>query len=125
MKQYVWKPVVVGCLDIRDVVSLVEHQQIDYFLKLSHEYIEDLIRVFYSGLHDRHGSSFKFTICNIVYEFTDDIWKSLFGITIIGVDVEPLVTYTNLHHDFKWNIHLNNLIKAPRSDDCYDPITTA
>lgn len=32
VKQYVWKPIVVGCLDIPEVVSLVADQQIDYFL---------------------------------------------------------------------------------------------
>lgn len=73
MKQYVWKLIIVGCLDIPDVMSLVEHQKINYFLKLSHYYSEDLIRVFYYGLYDRRCSSFKFTIGNIVYEFTDDL----------------------------------------------------
>lgn len=97
MKQHVWKPVVAGCLDIPDVVRLVEHQQINYFLKLSQDYNEYLIRVFYSGLHDRCGSSFTFTIGNKVYNFIDDIWKSLFGIIIVSADVEPLVTDTNLH----------------------------
>lgn len=123
VKKYVWKLVMDGCLDIPYVVSLVEHQQINYFLKLSHNYNEDLIRVFNYWLHNRRGSSFKFTIGNTVYEFTDDLWKSLFGITIVDVDVEMLVTDINLHQHFKWNIHLNQLLKASRSDDCYDPIT--
>lgn len=123
MKQCVWKPIVASCLDIPVVVSLVVHQQIDYFLKLAHDYNEDLIRVFYSGLHDMCGFAFKFSIGNTVYEFTNNLWKYLFGITIFDVDVEPLVMDTNLHQHFKWNIHLNHLLRAPHSDDCYDPIT--
>ena len=90
-----------GCLDIPYVVSLIAHQQIDYFMKLAHDYNEDLLQVFYSRLHDRRGSSFKFTIGNTVYKFTNDLWKSLFGITIVDADDEPLVTDTNLHQHFK------------------------
>lgn len=63
-------------------------------------------------------------IGNIVYDFTGDLWKSLFGITIVGADVELLVTNTNYHQDFKWSINLNELVISPRSDDCYDPVTT-
>lgn len=95
----------VGCLDIPEVISLVMHQQIDYFIQLVHNYNEDLIGVFYSRLHDKWGSCFKFAIGNIVYEFTDDLWKSLFSITVINdVDndeVDPLVTNTNTHIHFK------------------------
>lgn len=86
-------------------------------MKLSHDYNEDINHMFYYDLHDKYGSSFKFTICNIIYEFTGDLWRSLFGIIIVGADAEPLVTDVNFHHDFKWNIHLNEILKAPRSDD--------
>ena len=48
-----WERVIVGCLDIPDVVTLVEHQQINYFLQLAQDYNEDLICVFYSGLHEK------------------------------------------------------------------------
>lgn len=123
MKQYIWKPIVVGCLDIQEVVRLVPHQQIDQFLKLAHDYNEDPIHVFYFRLHDRRGSSFKFSIGNTVYEFTNDLWKSLFGITIVDVDddveAELLVMDTNLHQDFKWNIHLNQLLRTPHPDDYF------
>lgn len=59
---------------------------------------------------------------------TYDLWKSLFGITVVDVDdgdeVDPLVKDTNTHIHFKWNTHVNELLKAPHADDCYDPITT-
>ena len=29
------------------------------------------------------------------------------------------------HIHFKWNIHVNEIFKAPLSDDCYNPITTS
>lgn len=40
---------VVSCLGIPNVVSLVAHQQIDYFLKLSHEYNDNLICVLFGA----------------------------------------------------------------------------
>ncbi|CAI8605806.1 unnamed protein product [Vicia faba] len=123
MKRHVWKPVISSTLDILDVVSLVEHQQINYFLKLSHDYNEDLICVFYSMLHDTRGSTFKFTIGNTIYDFIDALWNLLFGIIVVSVDVEPLVTNTNLHQEFKWHIHTNEMLKAPRSDDWSKSIT--
>lgn len=52
-----------------------------------------------------------------------DSRESLFGIIMVSADVEPLVKDTNLHQDFKWSIHLNELLKAPRSDDCVKIIT--
>lgn len=118
----------VGCLDIPEVASLIAHQQIDYFLKLAQDYNEDLISVFYFGLHDRQGPCFNFTIGNTIYEFTDDLWKFLFGITVVDPDdddeVDPFVMDTNTHIHFKWKIHVNELLKSPRSNDCYDPTTT-
>lgn len=47
VKQYMWKQVTIGSLDTPNIVNLVEHQQIDYFLQLAQDYNEDLIRVFY------------------------------------------------------------------------------
>lgn len=71
------------CLVIPKLASLIAHQQIDYFLQLAQDYNEDLICVLYFELHDMRGSCFQFTIGNIVYEFTYELWKSLFGITVV------------------------------------------
>lgn len=71
VKQYVWKLSVVGGLDIPVMADIVTYQKIDYFLQLAQDYKEYLICVFYSGLHVMDGSCFKFTIGNVIYEFTD------------------------------------------------------
>lgn len=88
VKQYVWKESMVGGLDIPVVADIVAHQQIDYFLQLAQDYNEDLVRVFYSGLHARNGSFFKFTIGNVAYEFTDELWKSFFSIIVVDANAE-------------------------------------
>lgn len=111
VKQYVWKASVVVGLDLHVVADLVAHQQIDYFLQLAQDYNEDLIRVFYFGLHAREGSCFKFTIGNVVYEFTDELWKSLFGITVVDAndddEVDSLVMNIDTHIHFKWKVHVS------------------
>lgn len=118
----------MGCLDILDAVKLVEHQQIDYFLQLAQDYNEDIICVSYSGIHEEQGSCFKFSIGTKVYQLTNDLWKTLFGITADDPDevdeVDSLVRDLYTHIDFNWNVHLNDILKAPRVEDYYDPITT-
>lgn len=128
VKQFMWKQVLVGYWDIPGVIKLVEQQQIDYFLKLAQDYNEDLILVFYSSLHEEQGSCFKFSIGNKVYQFTNDLWKTLFGIIVGDADVAGKVDMWVMdlynHVYFNWNVHLNEILKAPRAKDCYDHITT-
>ncbi|CAI8607659.1 unnamed protein product [Vicia faba] len=51
VKQHVYKANVVEELNFPNIVSHVEHQKINYFLQLSQDYNEDIIRVFCVGLH--------------------------------------------------------------------------
>lgn len=82
------------------------------FSVATQDYNKDLIHVFYSGLHAREGSCFKFTIGNVVYEFTNELWKSLFSINVVDVgvadddEVDPLVTDIHTHIHFKWKVHV-------------------
>lgn len=69
MKLYVWKASVIADLNLPKVTDLIAFQKVDYFLQLAQNYNEDLIRIFYSGLHGRKGPYFKFTIGNVVYQF--------------------------------------------------------
>lgn len=128
VKQYVWKASTIAHLDLPVVVGLVGHQKIDYFLQLARYYNEDLTHVFYSGQHDQNSSCFKVTIGDVVYEFTNELWKSLFEITIIDVDDEdepdPLVMDLHTHVNYEGNSHVNDLLRAPRVEGCYDAITT-
>ena len=79
-------------------------------------------------MHAKKISCFKFTIGNVVYEFTDELWKSLFDIIVVDDndddEVDPLVTDIHTHIHFKWNVHVNELLKSPRLNDCYVAITT-
>lgn len=77
-------------------------------------------------MHVREGSCFKNT-----NELNDELWKSLFGIIVVDVDVHDdddevylLVMDIHTHIHFKWNVRVNELLKAPRDKNCYDAITT-
>lgn len=53
----------------------------------------------------------------------------MFGIIVGDVDeddeVDPLVTDLYTYVNFDWSVHVNEILKASRADDCYDPITTS
>ncbi|XP_050878980.1 uncharacterized protein LOC127082789 [Lathyrus oleraceus] len=102
--------------------------KVNYFSSTTKDYNEGLIRVFYSGLNEEHGSCFSFFISNKVYQFTNDLWKTLLGIIVGDADVDDevdlLATDLYSHVSFDWSVHMNELLKAPRVEDYYDPITT-
>lgn len=53
MKQHVYDPAVSGKLCIPEVIDIMEYQKINIFLKVSTNYNEELIQVFYDGLKSR------------------------------------------------------------------------
>jgi hypothetical protein len=52
----------------------------------------------------------------------------LFGSTVGDAnaddEVDLLVTDLYTHVNFNWSVHLNEILKDPRVEDYYDPITT-
>lgn len=77
-------------------------------------------------------SCFKFSIGNKVYQFTNDLWKTLFRITVGDADaddeVDPLVTDLYTHVNFNCSFHLKMVarillsvvshILQPKNDGC-------
>lgn len=62
----------------------MEYQKINNLLKVSTDYNEDLIWVFYVGLESREGCSFQFKIGNNSYHFMQEQWSEVFGINMIS-----------------------------------------
>lgn len=112
MKQHVYDPVVAGKLHILEIVNLMEYQEINNFLKVSTDYNEDLIWVFYVGLQLREWCSFRFKMGKNSYHFTTYLWKEVFGICVLSH--EATMYDHAFHHDFNLRIHLNSCLKAPR-----------
>lgn len=51
----------VATLHIPKIEELMKHQKINEILKVSTDYIEDLIRIFYVGLEEKNGATFHFS----------------------------------------------------------------
>ena len=43
-------------------------------------YIEDLVRIFYSGLQEQNGAEFELCIGRKIYKFSNNLWFKLFGL---------------------------------------------
>lgn len=79
-------------------------------------------------MHDKNGSCFKFTIGNVVYEFINELWESLFGISVCDPDVEdgpdPSVTDVHTHVHYEGNVDVNEMLRDPRPEGSFEPLTT-
>lgn len=75
VKEHVFDPATAVTLHIPEIVTLMEHQKIDNFLKVKTYYNEDLIRIFYVGLEKRRGATFWFRMGSISYHVMESfIW---------------------------------------------------
>ena len=87
------------------LLSLLSINKLTISYNLLKIYNEDLIHVFYLGLHEKQGSCFSFSIGNKVYQFTNYFWKTFFLITMGDPNpddkVESSVTdlYTHVNFD--------------------------
>lgn len=72
MKQDVNNPAVAAELHIPKIVDLTNYQEINNILKVSTDYDENLIRIFYDGLESRCGCSFCFKMGKNSYHFMED-----------------------------------------------------
>lgn len=122
MKQHVYDPKVVAQLHISKIVNLMEHQEINTFLKLSNDYSEDLIRVFYVWLGSRERSTLCYKMGKNSYHFTEDSWGEVFGISVFSH--QATLSDQALHRDFDWKSYLNSCLKAPRPDGSLDKLST-
>lgn len=98
MKNHVYDPKVVAQVNILKIIRLMEHHQINSFLKVSTNYNEDLIRVFYFGLGSKDESTFKFKMGKSTFMVTEDLWNELFDITVLCRD--PTMIDHELYKDF-------------------------
>lgn len=104
------------------IQNLMEHQEINKFLKVSTYYNEDLTKVFYDGLKSREGSTFRFKMRNNSYHFTGDSWREVFGIFVLSHQV--ILSGHAFHPNFDWKSNLNSCLKAPRPNDNFDKLST-
>lgn len=111
-----------GELHIPEIVNLMEHQEISNILKVSIDYNEDLIRIFYVGLESKQGCSFRFKMGKSSYHFMQESWKDVFGIFMLSH--EPTLSDHAFRLNFDWKNHLKSCLRVTRIDDDLDRLST-
>lgn len=84
VKHHVYDPTIAVQLHIPQIVNLMEHKEINNFLKVSTAYKGDLIRLFYVGLESRERFIFLFKMGKNSYQFIEDSQRGVFGIYILS-----------------------------------------
>ncbi|KAK2409192.1 hypothetical protein QL285_044640 [Trifolium repens] len=66
-------------LHLSEVAEIIKRENLSTFCSLKRAYIEDLVRIFYSGLQEQNGVEFEFCIGQKIYKFSNTLWFKLFG----------------------------------------------
>ena len=67
-------------LHLSEVAEIIKRENLITFCNLKRPYIEDLVRIFYSGLQEQNGAEFEFCIGRKIYKFSNNLWFKLFGL---------------------------------------------
>ncbi|KAK2435415.1 hypothetical protein QL285_020478 [Trifolium repens] len=67
-------------LHLSEVAEIIKRENLSTFCNLKRAYIEDLVRIFYSGLQEQNGAEFEFCIGEKIYKFSNTLWFKLFGL---------------------------------------------
>ncbi|KAK2396383.1 hypothetical protein QL285_058040 [Trifolium repens] len=67
-------------LHLSEVAEIIKRENLITFCNLKRPYIEDLVRIFYSGLQEENGAEFEFCIGKKIYKFSNNLWFKLFGL---------------------------------------------
>ncbi|KAK2374658.1 hypothetical protein QL285_075604 [Trifolium repens] len=67
-------------LHLSEVAEIIKRENLITFCNLKRPYIEDLVRIFYSGLQEQNGAEFEFCIGKKIYKFSNNLWFKLFGL---------------------------------------------
>ncbi|KAK2370822.1 hypothetical protein QL285_083834 [Trifolium repens] len=65
-------------LHLSEVAEIIKRENLSTFCNLKRAYIEDLVRIFYSGLQEREGAEFEFCIGKKIFKFSNNLWLKLF-----------------------------------------------
>ncbi|KAI5433687.1 hypothetical protein KIW84_020816 [Lathyrus oleraceus] len=99
-------------MHIPNIVERISFQGIDLFLNCITEYNEDLVKLFYTGVAKKF-EGFRFT-CNIgnnVVEVNDDVWKSLFEISLLSSPNDLKITDSAYASEYDFRTALNQMLR--------------
>ncbi|XP_050916673.1 uncharacterized protein LOC127131816 [Lathyrus oleraceus] len=105
-------------MHLPEVLALLQHQGFINFLECNSKYSEDLVRVFYAGLHDNfHGHKFHSRIGPTKVPLKSNIWNQYFDMSVDD-DGNPLPEVTATHHvaGYEFKNALNDMLRRPYTD---------
>ncbi|WJX24473.1 hypothetical protein P8452_13574 [Trifolium repens] len=65
-------------LHLGDVAEIIRRENLTTFCNLRDAYIEELVRIFYSGLQEQNGAEFEFCIGKKIFKVSNKLWLGLF-----------------------------------------------
>jgi hypothetical protein len=67
-------------LHLGDVAEIIRRENLTNFCNLRDAYIEDLVRIFYSGIQEQNGAEFEFCKGRKIFKVSNNLWFKLFGL---------------------------------------------
>jgi hypothetical protein len=67
-------------LHLGDVAEIIRRENLTNFCNLRNAYIEELVRIFYSGIQEQDGAEFEFCIGKKIFKVSNNLWFKLFGL---------------------------------------------
>jgi hypothetical protein len=106
-------------MHLPEVLSLLQHQGLINFLECNTQYSEDLVRVFYSGLHENfRGHKLSSKVGSTKVSVKSNFWNKYFDLSVDDAG-NPLPEVTDSHHidGYEFKRALNDMLVRPYSDD--------
>ncbi|KAK2352334.1 hypothetical protein QL285_096332 [Trifolium repens] len=100
-------------LHLGDVAEIIRRENLTNFCNLRGAYIEELVRIFYSGIQEQDGAEFEFRWKNKTYKFTADMWFELFGMSTGNrITGENLLAYSEISQvDYDSNVFISSITR--------------
>jgi hypothetical protein len=106
-------------MHLPEVLSLLQHQGFINFLECNTKYSEDLVRVFYAGLHENfRGHKLSSRVGSTKVSLKSNIWNKYFDMSVDDAE-NPLPEVTDSHHidGYEFKSALNDMLKRPYPDE--------
>jgi hypothetical protein len=106
-------------MQLARIVGLLQHQGFLNFLECNSQYSEDLVRVFYSGLHENfRGHKLSSKVGSAKVSVKSNFWNRYFDLSVDDAG-NPLPEVTDSHHidGYEFKTALNDMLEEPYPDE--------
>lgn len=118
VQQHAFYKLTAERMHLVEIMSLLQHQGIVKFLECNAKYIEDLVWVFYVGIHDKfRGHKFHSRIGTTKVSLKSNVWNQYFDMSLDDAE-NSLAEVTDSHQieGYEFKSALNDMLKRPYPD---------